>query len=109
MMNEQSFSSRSTAPLETTIVESSPSATLPQLVMLPFDSSILASQLAPSSIAMYTRDVAAYLAFAGSPDAALDAATLARWRTHLAQATTMSPHTINRMLAATKRLMKEAA
>jgi integrase/recombinase XerD len=78
-------------------------------IALPFDPSILASQLAPSSIAMYTRDFAAYLAFAGSRESALDASTLARWRTHLAQTTTMSPNTINRMLAATKRLMKEAA
>jgi integrase/recombinase XerD len=108
-MNEQRFPSHSTESLETTIVESYPLAALPQPVILPFDSSILASQLAPSSIAMYTRDFAAYLAFAGSPEAALDAATLARWRTQLAQTTAMSPHTINRMLAATKRLMKEAA
>src|SRR5438105_1511931 len=61
------------------------------------------------SSAMYARDVAAYLVFAGSREAALNATTLARWRTHLAQATAMSTNTINRMLAATKRLMKEAA
>jgi integrase/recombinase XerD len=76
---------------------------------VPFDASILAGQLAASSIAMYERDFRAYLNFAGTPDAALDAATLARWRTALANDTSMSPNTINRMLSAVKRLMKEAA
>ncbi|MFN3333863.1 MAG: tyrosine-type recombinase/integrase [Caldilinea sp.] len=75
----------------------------------PFDASLLAGQLAPSSIAMYQRDFAAYAAFAGNVTALLDAATLARWRTHLAQETDMSPNTINRMLSAVKRLMREAA
>jgi site-specific recombinase XerD len=74
-----------------------------------FDTSILAGQLAASSIAMYERDFRAYLDFAGTPEAALDAATLARWRTALANDTQMSPNTINRMLSAVKRLMKEAA
>ena len=76
---------------------------------LAFDASLLAGQLAPSSMAMYQRDFMAYAAFAGSPAALLDAATLARWRTHLAQETQMSPNTINRMLSAVKRLMREAA
>ncbi|MFN3980731.1 MAG: tyrosine-type recombinase/integrase [Caldilinea sp.] len=75
----------------------------------PFDASLLAGQLAPSSIAMYQRDFAAYAAFAGNVTALLDAATLARWRTHLAQETDMSPNTINRMLSAVKRLLREAA
>ena len=76
---------------------------------LPFDAALLAGQLAPSSIAMYRRDVAAYLQFAGSRAAALDPATLARWRTALADATELSPHTINRMLSAVKRVIQEAA
>lgn len=76
---------------------------------LPFDSRILAGQLAPSSIRMYQRDFLAYLAFCRDVHEALDATTLARWRTHLAQATDKSPNTINRMLAAVRRLMKEAA
>ena len=74
-----------------------------------FDMSILAGSVAESSIAMYTRDFKAYLAFAQTPEQAMQAATLARWRTHLAQHSTLSPHTINRMLSAVKRLMKEAA
>lgn len=75
----------------------------------PFDASILAGQLAPSSIAMYRRDFAAYLDYAGTFAAAVDSATLARWRAHLAQETDKSPNTINRMLSAVKRLMREGA
>lgn len=99
-------------PSDLAVIASPPgaeTALVPSPLQLPFDSSILAGQLASSSIAMYTRDFAAYLAFAGSAAAALDATTFARWRTWLAQATELSPHTINRMLAATRRLMKEAA
>lgn len=70
---------------------------------------LLAGQLAPKSIAIYARDVRTYLRFAQTPTAALDAATLARWRAYLAANTSLSPHTINRMLAAVKRLSKEAA
>ena len=79
------------------------------LAELTFGADILAGQLAPSSMAMYRRDFEAYLRFAGSADAAVDAATLARWRTHLAQETDMSPNTINRMISAVKRLMREAS
>ena len=74
-----------------------------------FDTSILAGQLKPSSIAMYTRDFGAYLEFAGSFAVAMQAETLAQWRTHLANETTKSPNTINRMLSAVKRLTSEAA
>ncbi len=76
---------------------------------LPFDHTILAGQLAASSIRMYRRDFAAYLAFAETVEAVLQPTTLARWRTHLAQETEKSPNTINRMLAAVKRLIREAA
>lgn len=76
---------------------------------LGFDANILAGQLAASSIKMYQRDFNAYLQFAGSVEAALDPATLGVWRGHLAEHTEMSPNTINRMLAAVKRLMSEAA
>lgn len=74
-----------------------------------FDAEILAGQLAPSSIAMYQRDYLAYLNFAGSLHESLQAPTLARWRTVLAQETAMSPNTINRMLSAVKRITREAA
>lgn len=81
----------------------------PSPTSLAFDAEILAGQLAPSSIAMYRRDFLAYLDFAASPEAALQSATLARWRAHLAQETDKSPNTINRMISAVKRLMREAA
>lgn len=74
-----------------------------------FDVSILAGQLAPSSMAMYERDFRAYLTFAGTFLIAVRPETLARWRAHLAQETTKSPNTINRMISAVKRLMREAA
>lgn len=74
-----------------------------------FDTSILTGQLAPSSLAMYERDFKAYLDFAGTFGAAIQSATLARWRTHLAQETNKSPNTINRMISAVKRMMREAA
>ncbi|RRR65833.1 MAG: hypothetical protein EI684_21975 [Candidatus Viridilinea halotolerans] len=76
---------------------------------LAFSVEILAGQLAPSSLVGYQRDIAAYLRFATTSPAALDPATLARWRAHLANSTTLSPRTINRRLAAVKRLMREAA
>jgi integrase/recombinase XerD len=72
------------------------------------DAAILAGQVAPSSVRMYRRDFAAYVAFAGSAEAAIDPITLARWRAHLAGETQLSPNTINRMLAAVKRIMAEA-
>lgn len=74
-----------------------------------FDASILAGQLAPSSIAMYERDFLAYMDFAGSYHAAIQPSTLAKWRAYLSQTTNKSPNTINRMISAVKRLMREAA
>jgi integrase/recombinase XerD len=85
------------------------SNTTPPTLPADFDATILAGQLAPASIAMYSRDFRAYVAFAGSLEAAVESTTLARWRAHLAQATEKSPNTINRMLSAVKRLMREAA
>lgn len=73
------------------------------------DATILTGHLAPASLAAYAHALAAYRRFCGSDAQALDATSLARWRTHLAQHTTLSPHTINRQLAAVKRLVKEAA
>jgi integrase len=72
------------------------------------DVSILAGQVAASSARTYRRDFAAYVSFAETKDSTLDPITLARWRAHLAANTAYSPKTINRMLAAVKRLMKEA-
>jgi integrase len=70
---------------------------------------ILTGHLAPASLVKYHQAQRAYLAFCATPAQALQATSLARWRTHLAQHTPLSPHTINRLLAAVKRLVKEAA
>src|SRR5712692_7522675 len=70
---------------------------------------ILTGHLAPSSLVKYHQALRAYVAFCETPAQAFQATSLARWRTHLAQHTTLSPHTINRLLAAVKRLVKEAA
>jgi len=70
---------------------------------------LLTGRLAASTVAMYTRDCAAYVAFCGYDGvAAGQAETLRRWRTYLVEDTRLSPHTINRMLAAVKRVLKEA-
>lgn len=81
----------------------------PPLAGPALDPGLLAGQLAPASLAGYQRDIAAYRRFCDDLQTALEAASLARWRTHLAQHTALSPHTINRRLAAVKRLVHEAA
>jgi len=74
------------------------------------DANLLAGQCAPSTIAMYQRDAAAYLAWCKAESVApVDSTSLARWRAHLATDTSMSPNTINRMLSAVKRIMREGA
>lgn len=80
-----------------------------QTYQITFDTRILSGQLSKSSLRKYREDFEAYLAYAQTPESALEAATLAQWRAYLANETTMSPNTINRKLAAVKRLMKEAA
>jgi integrase len=81
----------------------------PPLAGTALDPALLTGQLAPASLAGYQRDIAAYRRFCRDAATALEPASLARWRTHLAQATRLSPHTINRRLAAVKRLVQEAA
>ncbi len=88
-------------------IVSSPALILPD-GSASLDASLLAGQLAPSSIKMYARDFRAYLDFAQTPEAALDPATLGRWRAHLASETDLSPNTINRMLSSVKRIIAEA-
>ena len=73
-----------------------------------FDASILAGQVRATTIAMYKKAFGAYLAFAGSWAQALDPATLAQWRTVLAN-TELSPNTVNRMLSSVRAVMKTAA
>ena len=74
-----------------------------------FGVEILAGQVAESTANMYKRDFGAYAEFAGSFANALQPETLAQWRAHLANETTKSPNTINRMLSAVRKLMTEAA
>jgi len=80
----------------------------PVPLWLGFDVAMLAGSIAPSSMKMYARDFSAYLAYAQTSERATNPQTLARWRTHLASNTTLSPRTINRMMSAVKRLMEEA-
>ena len=73
-----------------------------------FDPSLLAGQVRPSTISMYKKAFGAYLNYAGSWGAALDPATLARWRTALS-GQNLSPNSINRMLSSVRAVMKSAA
>ena len=77
--------------------------------MVQLDTILLIGQLAPPSLAGYQQDLTAYLQFCGDPGTALEATSLLRWRLHLVQTTRLSPHTINRRLAAVKRVVEEAA
>lgn len=71
---------------------------------------LLAGRLAASTVAVYTRDCLAYVAFCGYDGPRAQAApALRRWRTHLVADTALSPHTINRMLSAVKRVVQEGA
>jgi integrase/recombinase XerD len=77
---------------------------------LPDIEAILAGQLTASSIAMYKRDIAAYTVYAEAAGKdPLSPLTLVAWRDSLALSGQMSPNTINRMLAAVKRLAREMA
>ena len=76
-------------------------------VVIPDLSHILAGQLAESSIAMYRRDVQAYVNFAVEKGLQwLDPKTFVLWRDTLALGD-KSPNTINRMISAVKRIVKE--
>jgi integrase/recombinase XerD len=91
------------------LVPSPPRGRKTRELLLPFQPVILAGQLRASSIAVYSRDALAYCEWAKSRRKdPLKPATLGEWREYLATKMALSPHTINRMLAAVKRLMKEA-
>ena len=99
------------APLQGTepaLTPATPQADTLLTTLVP-DPSILTGQLAATSLVGYRRDIALYLRFCADPATALQATSLARWRTHLAEDTRLSPYTINRRLAAVKRLFQEAA
>lgn len=78
-----------------------------ELQVVNLDLSLLAADLRPASIRMYTRDFEAYITFAGTPTAALDASMLERWRLDLVRQG-HSPNTINRMLSAVRSIVKIA-
>jgi integrase len=83
-----------------------------------FDTSILAGTKSPNTIAQYEMHFRSYLVFAGSFAAAVEPATLARWRQALFQdgyaiadggRRPYSVNAINQRLAAVRSLMAEAA
>ena len=69
----------------TTATAITTAATIAVTTTTGLDVGILAGQLAPSSLAMYRRDFAAYVAFAGN--SATEPAMFARWRAELATGT----------------------
>jgi site-specific recombinase XerD len=73
------------------------------------DTTLLTGQLAENSLLAYRSDLHAYLAFCDAPETALEASSLARWRVHMAQDARLAASTINRRLAAVKRVVQEAA
>jgi integrase/recombinase XerD len=71
---------------------------------------ILAQHLAPRSLYEYAREVRMYRAFCSRQGlGALEAASLARFATHLCEHTGLSPNSINRRLAGVKTLVRAAA
>ena len=79
-------------------------------IKIPDIRSILSGQLAESSIAMYKRDVQAYFDYAEKYALPwIDAQSLVAWRDALALQSELSPNTINRMIAAVKRIVREMA
>jgi len=79
-------------------------------VEIPDIRSILSGQLAESSIAMYKRDIQAYFDYAERYALPwLEPLSLVAWRDALALQSELSPNTINRMIAAVKRIVREMA
>lgn len=72
------------------------------------DSSLLAGPISASTLEVYASTWKAYSQYAGSWEMASQPSTLAQWRAYLAT-TGKSPNTINRMLAAVKSVIREAA
>src|SRR5260221_1402673 len=77
---------------------------------LPDIKDLLAGRLAASTIAIYRLDIAQYQTFCFEHDLQqFDPQSFVAWRDHLVVNTELSPNTINRMLAAIRRTIKEAA
>ena len=80
------------------------------IVEIPDIRSILSGQLAESSIAMYKRDIQAYFDYAEKYGLSwIEPLSLVAWRDALALQSELSPNTINRMIAAVKRIVREMA
>lgn len=79
--------------------------------LLDFDQEIVAGTVSMRSIHKYQQHFHAYCNFAQTREAALEPATLARWRTALVQQQepVLSPDTINNKLAAVRSIMVAAA
>jgi integrase/recombinase XerD len=70
----------------------------------------LAGRVSSRTLAEYRYDATNYLTFCADWDVdPLDADSLRAWRHHMIDASTLSPNTINRRLAAIKRLVKASA
>ena len=77
---------------------------------LPDVEALLAGRLAASSLAGYRRNIAAYVAWCSAHHVLpTEPRSLAAWRSDLVSTTQLSAATINRALAAVKRLCKESA
>ena len=71
---------------------------------------LLSGTVTASTAAVYKNDARAYVSWAQSRGLdPLTAAAFAAWRSHLVAKTDYSPRTINRMLAAVRKLIREAA
>ena len=73
-----------------------------------FDVAILAGLVRKSTADKYADKLRTYVAFAGSAEMALQPATFAKWRTHMALGN-LSPNTINLHLSSVRAMLKEAA
>ncbi|ETW92201.1 MAG: hypothetical protein ETSY1_44700 [Candidatus Entotheonella factor] len=70
----------------------------------------LAGRVSGRTLTEYRLDATHYLIYCAAADVEpLDAESLRAWRNHMVEGTQLSPHTINRRLAAIKRLTKASA
>lgn len=77
---------------------------------LPDIKDLLTGRLSAGTITVYREDIGQYAAFCASHDLQqFDAASLVAWRDDMVLNSTKSPNTINRQLAAIRRVIKEAA
>lgn len=90
-------------------VTTSPAATSVTLALDMPEDTILAGIVTESTRIKYLQAMRHYLTYAGSREAALNPATLARWRSELAATTEQTANTINNRVTSVKRFMVAAA